>query len=648
MLNQMNIIEELTLAELGNKKYHFRIPLYQRKYAWTSDEVNTLLEDLKIFLQKEKQKEKYFIGNIVVENKDGIYDIIDGQQRFTTIYLMAKIAGCSYYELHYEIREEDDKFLKEFQYAQSQSIDYQNADIQFKENIEEILKFKNELNNLLSLCKITLTILPDGIDIVKYFEVMNNRGRQLEKHQILKAKLLEQISSTEESKKCITHDDKINYAKIWDYCSNMSIYIEDSIYYGDLDSKEREIDGKVREPITKFLNNNEIPSYFKNSDSNESLSIADILKNDNQDTSTAKEEFYVRKEYGSIVKFPIFIMQVFKIFISLEKNKDSQNLEKLVVNDRYLIDYFYNEKKEFIFDCKKSKEFILFMLRMRLFYDYFIFKRDSEDKPILGGVKNIILSNGDMNKDILMLQLLFNLTAPQRLAQDWLAVALKWLNENYLLENFYSKYFYFLESFDRMMAKERLSKDKNLSRVINSFLCKNEFEEKECDSESFTDNAELNSGTSTPHYWFYKLDYLLWKNSDTWKNLTKQFTESNRFKYNTIKSEFRLSRLNSIEHIYPQSKENEWNIGNNGHRNIDNFGNLALISNHMNSALNAQQDIDKRLDIQKQLNNGTIESLKMILAYSKYPIWNEDNCRAHQSEMLNILIDDLCKNTENA
>lgn len=648
MLNQMNIIEELTLAELGNKKYHFRIPLYQRKYAWTSDEVNTLLEDLKIFLQKEKQKEKYFIGNIVVENKDGIYDIIDGQQRFTTIYLMAKIAGCSYYELHYEIREEDDKFLKEFQYAQSQSIDYQNADIQFKENIEEILKFKNELNNLLSLCKITLTILPDGIDIVKYFEVMNNRGRQLEKHQILKAKLLEQISSTEESKKCITHDDKINYAKIWDYCSNMSIYIEDSIYYGDLDSKEREIDGKVREPITKFLDNKEIPSYFKNSDSNESLSIADILKNDKQDTSAAKEEFYVRQEYGSIVKFPIFIMQVFKIFISLEKNKDSQNLEKLVVNDRYLIDYFYNEKKEFIFDCKKSKEFILFMLRMRLFYDYFIFKRDSEDKPILGGVKNIILSNGDMNKDILMLQLLFNLTAPQRLAQDWLAVALKWLNENYLLENFYSKYFYFLESFDRMMAKERLSKDKNLSRVINSFLCKNEFEEKECDSESFTDNAELNSGTSTPHYWFYKLDYLLWKNSDTWKNLTKQFTESNRFKYNTIKSEFRLSRLNSIEHIYPQSKENEWNIGNNGHRNIDNFGNLALISNHMNSALNAQQDIDKRLDIQKQLNNGTIESLKMILAYSKYPIWNEDNCRAHQSEMLNILIDDLCKNTENA
>lgn len=643
MSNTMNIIEELTLEQLGNKKYQFRIPLYQRKYAWTSDEVNTLLEDLKIFSKKQKEEQKYFIGNIVVENKDGVYDIIDGQQRFTTLYLMAKIAGCSYYELHYEIREEDDKFLKEFVYEQSQSVDYKNADIQFKENIEEILKFKDELNNLLSLCKITLTILPDGIDIVKYFEVMNNRGRQLEKHQILKAKLLGQISSKEESKKCITQNDKINYAKIWDYCSNMSVYIEDSIYYGDLDSKEREIDGKVREPIKKFLNETEIPSYFKNSDSNEYLSIADILKNDKQGISTAKEEFYVRQEYGSIVKFPIFLMQVFKVFISQKEKKDSLDLDKFVVNDRYLIDYFNNENKEFIFDCEKSKEFILFVLRMRLFYDYFIFKRDGEDKPIIGGVKNIISSDENMNKNILMLQLLFNLTAPQRLAQDWLAVALKWLNENYSSSDFYQNYFNFIENFDRVMAKERLSKDKNLIGLINHYLDKNEFEIKECDSESFIDNAELNNGTSTPHYWFYKLDYLLWKNNNTWKNFTKQFSESNRFKYGNIKSEFRLSRLNSIEHMHPQSKSDNWNNDTKDCHNVDNFGNLALISNHMNSALNAQQDIDKRLDIQKQLNNGTIESLKMILVYSKYPEWNQEYCNEHQTEMIEILQDDLQK-----
>lgn len=652
MLNENEIIEELALEELGNKKYQFRIPLYQRKYAWTSDEVNTLLEDLKTFSKKPKEKQeneqKYFIGNIVVEKKDGVYDIIDGQQRFTTLYLMAKIAACSFYELHYEIREEDDEFLKDFKYVDDSQIDYKNADRQFKENIEEILKFQKEhlnddltLASLLGLCKIALTILPDGIDIVKYFEVMNNRGRQLEKHQILKAKLLEQIASNEETKKCITHDDKINYAKVWDYCSNMNVYIEDSIYYGDLDSKEREIDGKVREPIKKFLNDNEIPSYFKNSETNKSLTIAKILNEDKQEISTAKEEFYIRQEYGSIVKFPIFIMQVFKVFITQEENKACINLEKLVVNDRYLISYFYNENKEFIFDCKKSKVFILFMLRMRLLYDYFIFKRDDEEKPILGGVKTIISSDDSMSKNILMIQLLFNFTAPQRLAQDWLAVALKWLNEHYSSNDFSNDYFCFLESFDRIMAKERLSEDKNLIGMINSMLIKNALEEKKFNSQSFTNNAELNSGTLTPHYWFYKLDYLLWKNSDIWKNLTNQFTESNRFKYRNIKLDFRLSRLNSIEHMHPQSKADEWNNTKKDCHNVDNFGNLALISNHMNSALNAQQDIDKRLDIQKQLNNGTIESLKMIFAYSKYAEWNQDNCNNHQNEMINILLNDL-------
>ena len=289
-----HIISELSFNQLTTRK--FRIPLYQRKYAWSIDEVTALLNDLLAFKNKNREG-KYFIGNIVVEQKkDGIFDTIDGQQRLTTVYLIAKIAGCeNIFELHYEIRPEDDEFLKDFENKDKKS----KADAQFRENIDAILKFQKEhlgneksrLKELLDLCKIALTILPEGIDIVKYFEVMNNRGRQLEKHQILKAKLLEQISSTEESKKCITNDDKINYAKIWDYCSNMNVYIEDSIYYGDLDSKEREIDGKVREPITKFLNNNEIPSYFKNSDSNESLSIADILKNDKPDTSTAKEEF---------------------------------------------------------------------------------------------------------------------------------------------------------------------------------------------------------------------------------------------------------------------------------------------------------------------------------------------------------------------
>ncbi|MGJ0319137.1 DUF262 domain-containing HNH endonuclease family protein [Aliarcobacter cryaerophilus] len=640
MDNKIDIIEELTLEYLKNKNYVFRIPLYQRKYAWTSDEVITLLDDLKTFSEKKNNitKEKYFIGNIVVELKqDGIFDIIDGQQRFTTLFLIAKIIKEQYYELHYEIRKEDDRFLKNFNYDETKEILYDGADIQFQENIEAILKFQKENNcsikNLLSFCKIALTILPDGIDIVKYFEVMNNRGKQLEKHQVLKAKLLEVIS------KDTSKSDNINYAKIWDYCSNMNVYIEDSIYYGDLNQDEKDVEKNAREPLKEFLFKSQIPKYFLAQEVVVSLSINDILNPKNKDdTSNRKEEFYVRKEYGSIVKFPIFIMQVFKIFIAKIENK---TINDLVVNDRYLIDFFYDENKQFLFNCDMSKAFIVFLFKMRILYDYFIFKRDDNDTPLLNITRNIFTNqNQDEVKNILMLQLLFNFTAPQRIAQDWLAVALSWLDKNFDQKDVYNLFSQELEKFDRTMALKRLTDEPDLTGLVNGYLI-NKNKVSIFDESNFEDKAQLNRGTATAHYWFYKLDYLLWKNDSIWKDLEYKFTENDKFKYTLIKTKFRLSRLNSIEHIYPQSKEVDWQNPNNNYTNIDKFGNLALISNHMNSALIDKDNENKKLKIQEQLNNGTIESLKMVLIYSKYEEWTSENCKEHQEEMINILIEDL-------
>lgn len=637
MDNKINIIEELTLDQLKDKKYKFRIPLYQRKYAWTSDEVITLLDDLKTFSEKINNitKEKYFIGNIVVEQKeDGLFDIIDGQQRFTTLFLIAKIIKRQYYELNYEIREEDDNFLKNFTYDENIEIQYYGADNQFQDNIEAILKFQRDSNCdieiLLSFCKIALTILPDGIDIVKYFEVMNNRGKQLEKHQVLKAKLLEVIS------KDTSKSDNINYAKIWDYCSNMNVYIEDSIYYGDLNKDEKDVEKNAREPLKEFLFKSKIPKYFSAQEVVVSLSINDILKPEKKDdTSNRKEEFYVRKEYGSIVKFPIFIMQVFKIFITKGENKTIlKNINDLVVNDRYLIDFFYDKDKQFVFDCDKSKAFIVFLFKMRILYDYFIFKRDDNDTPLLNITKNIFTNqNQDEVKNILMLQLLFNFTAPQRIAQDWLAVALSWLDKNFNEENVYSLFSEELEKFDRTMALERLTMNKDLTGLVNKYLLKEEINlnSTTLNKDFFENKAQINSGTSTPHYWFYKLDYLLWKNDSIWKNLN----------LNLDLSKFRLSRLNSIEHIYPQQPlkpKEEWNNS----QKLNNFGNLALISNHMNSSLNNRDyNEEKRGLLMNQLNKGTIESLKMILLYSKYKEWTPENCDEHQIEMINLLIGDL-------
>ena len=335
-------------------------------------------------------------------------------------------------------------------------------------------------------------------------------------------------------------------------------------------------------------------------------------------------------------------MQVFKIFITKGENKTIlKKINDLVVNDRYLIDFFYDKDKQFVFDCDKSKAFIVFLFKMRILYDYFIFKRDDNDTPLLNITKNIFTNqNQDEVKNILMLQLLFNFTAPQRIAQDWLAVALSWLDKNFDQKDVYNLFSQELEKFDRTMALERLTDEPDLTGLVNGYLI-NKNKVSIFDESNFEDKAQLNRGTATAHYWFYKLDYLLWKNDSIWKDLEYKFTENDRFKYSLIKTKFRLSRLNSIEHIYAQSKEVDWQNPNNNYTNIDKFGNLALISNHMNSALIDKDNENKKLKIQEQLNNGTIESLKMVLAYSKYKEWTSENCKEHQEEMINILIEDL-------
>ena len=78
MLVEKEMIIHKKYKELSG--YNFRIPLYQRKYAWSEDEVNALLEDL-----LSNKNSDYYIGNIVVEQReDNVFDVIDGQQRLTT------------------------------------------------------------------------------------------------------------------------------------------------------------------------------------------------------------------------------------------------------------------------------------------------------------------------------------------------------------------------------------------------------------------------------------------------------------------------------------------------------------------------------------------------------------------------------------
>lgn len=71
-------------------KDFYVVPDYQREYVWGDDEVEQLLVDINTeFSSDGKTPSEYFIGSIVVTNNDqGTFDLIDGQQRVTTIFIL--------------------------------------------------------------------------------------------------------------------------------------------------------------------------------------------------------------------------------------------------------------------------------------------------------------------------------------------------------------------------------------------------------------------------------------------------------------------------------------------------------------------------------------------------------------------------------
>ena len=71
------------------KDYFFLVPDYQREYVWKADDqVEQFLTDIdNEYDENAEQQESYFIGSIIIVKNKNKYDVIDGQQRLTTITL---------------------------------------------------------------------------------------------------------------------------------------------------------------------------------------------------------------------------------------------------------------------------------------------------------------------------------------------------------------------------------------------------------------------------------------------------------------------------------------------------------------------------------------------------------------------------------
>lgn len=204
-----------TIKELH--EYTFYIPDYQRNYRWTKDEVQQLIDDIYY------SKEGYSLQPIVVKkNKDKEYELIDGQQRLTTLYCIIKLASKKN-KIYRILRDNKDiKIAKNIEKSNIDKIDdidewhIANACKNIKEaKIENIDKFY--------AAKVIWYEIDENEDPSKVFERLNVGKIPLEKAEIIKA---EAITELEEQ-------DRKACAKLW-YETEIDLRKEDDEKYSVL------------------------------------------------------------------------------------------------------------------------------------------------------------------------------------------------------------------------------------------------------------------------------------------------------------------------------------------------------------------------------------------------------------------------------
>lgn len=102
-------------------QYNFFIPSYQRGYRWTEKQVTDLLNDIWDFIESDSTKEEWYcLQPIVIKQQDDRKDVIDGQQRLTTIFLVLKYlekfieSDVKTFQLEYETRNTTKSNSKDF------------------------------------------------------------------------------------------------------------------------------------------------------------------------------------------------------------------------------------------------------------------------------------------------------------------------------------------------------------------------------------------------------------------------------------------------------------------------------------------------------------------------------------------------------
>lgn len=168
-------VESITLSEL--LKYNLAIPEYQRPYVWTHKEIEKLQFQ---FSEHEKRitenKPNFYLGSIVLHDDGEKYNIIDGQQRITSMQILDLIKNQNNYDITYNHSISFKNIKENFEYFNKKEV----SDIRF-----------NSIN-------VTVVVTNSEDMAYNFFETLNTGGKRLSGTDILKAHHLRSIQENEE------------------------------------------------------------------------------------------------------------------------------------------------------------------------------------------------------------------------------------------------------------------------------------------------------------------------------------------------------------------------------------------------------------------------------------------------------------------
>ncbi len=242
---------EKNLVKVFCNDYRFEIPRFQRPYAWTTEEVSELLDDL-LFAMNGDDQEPYFLGSVILIKKrdDPKSQVVDGQQRLTTLTMLL----CSLRELadedvrssidehirqtanqitgaeevvRVQLRNQDQSFFH--WYVQSEGgiqslIDSSpetktDSQVRISENVELLHRKLTELSSderkrlaifIITQCYLVVVETTHEASAYRIFSVLNNRGLDLTATDILKAEIIGGLSD-------LSDNEKDAYSEKWEY-----------------------------------------------------------------------------------------------------------------------------------------------------------------------------------------------------------------------------------------------------------------------------------------------------------------------------------------------------------------------------------------------------------------------------------------------